>query len=419
MSLSRRQLLLGTAAVAATRPTLGDALPAPKSCGIDHIVVVLMENRSFDHMLGWVPHAGGRQAGMVYHDDHGHPHRTHRLATTHGCGFADPQHSHTAGLIQLNHGRCNGFRRHGNDDLAIGYFTKDDLPLYGPLVSQATVFDRWFASLLGPTFPNRNYTHAGRTDRIDNRMWQATMPTLWDRLKAAGVPATYYYCDIPYLSLWGERYVDRSQRFEQFLADAATGGLPQFSYIDPAFDTTSPLGSWDDHPHCDIRRGQSFLSTVVQALVHSPLWSRTALFITYDEWGGFFDHVRPPRRDDDGPLHGVDRRQTGFRVPSILLSPYAGRGGVDHGVYDHSALVKFVSWRFGLAPLARRDRSSRNLANAFDFRHPDFSVPTVPFVPDPGPHSCDAALPVGGVDDEEPFWLELKEYADRSAWRHV
>ena len=79
--------------------------------------------------------------------------------------------------------------------------------------------------------------------------------------------------------------------------------------------------------------------------------------------------------------------------------------------------MKFVSWRFGLAPLARRDRSSRNLANAFDFRHPDFSVPTVPFVPDPGPHSCDAALPVGGV--EEPFWLELKDYADRSAWRHV
>src|SRR5881296_2568401 len=79
VSLSRRQLLLGTAAVAATRPTLGDALPAPKSCGIDHIVVVLMENRSFDHMLGWVPHADGRQAGMVYHDDHGHPHRTHRL----------------------------------------------------------------------------------------------------------------------------------------------------------------------------------------------------------------------------------------------------------------------------------------------------------------------------------------------------
>jgi len=270
VSLSRRQLLLGTAAVAATGPALAaEALPSPKTCGIDHIVVVLMENRSFDHMLGWLPHADGRQAGLVYRDDHGHPHKTHRLATTHGCGFADPQHSHSAGLVQLNHGHCNGFRRHGNDDLAIGYFTQDDLPLYGPLVSQSTVFDRWFSSVLGPTFPNRNYTHAGRTDRMDNRTWRSTMPTLWDRLKAAGVPATYYYCDVPYLSLWGERYITAAQRFDQFLLDAATGTLPQFSYIDPAFDPTSPLGSWDDHPLCDIRRGQSFLSTIVQALTHS------------------------------------------------------------------------------------------------------------------------------------------------------
>jgi phospholipase C len=92
---------------------------------------------------------------------------------------------------------------------------------------------------------------------------------------------------------------------------------------------------------------------------------------------------------------------------------------VDHGVYDHAALVKFVSWRFGLAPLAPRDRWSRNLANAFDFRHPDFSMPNLPVVPDPGPHSCDEAVSVGAIDGEEPFWLALKDYADRSAWRHV
>ena len=428
MSLSRRQLLLGTAAgvaggalvdaAAAARPARVDTLPAPKASGIDHIVVVVMENRSFDHMLGWVPHADGRQAGLVYRDSHGRMHKTHHLETGHGCGYGDPPHSHGAGLVQLNHGRCDGFRRLSDDDFAIGYFSRDDLPFYGPFVEQATVFDRWFASVLAPTLPNRNYTHAGRTDRMNNTYSLATMPTLWDRLHAAGVPATYYYRDVPYLALWGDRYINTAKRFEEFLLDAASGTLPQFSYVDPAFDSTSPLGACDDHPQCDIRRGQSFLSTIAQALVHSPLWSRTALFITYDEWGGFFDHVRPPMRSDDGPLHGMDRRQTGFRVPSLVLSPYARRGGVDHAVTDHSAIVKFVSWRFGLSSLATRDRTARNLATAFDFSHPDFTVPDIPVVADPGPHSCDSLASVG-VDHDVPFWEILKDHVARSAWRHV
>jgi len=407
----------GAATRAARSSVTGASLPAPKASGIDHIVVVVMENRSFDHMLGWVPHADGRQAGLRYRDDSGHAHSTHHLATSHGCGYGDPGHSHTAGLIQLNHGRCDGFRRHGNDDLALGYYTRDDLPFYGPFVEQATVFDRWFAAALGPTMPNRNYTHAGRTDRMGNEEHVATMPTLWDRLAAAGVPAAYYFNDSPYLALWGDRYVRTAQRFEQFLVDAASGTLPAFSYIDPAFDSGSPLGSNDDHPHCDIRRGQSFLATIAQALVLSPLWSRTALFITYDEWGGFFDHVRPPRRDDDGPLDGMDRRQTGFRVPSFVLSPYAWRGAVNHAIFDHAAIVKFVCWRFGLAPLARRDRSANNLAYALNFRSPDFTVPTLPVVPDPGPHSCDGLD--SGVDEETPFWAIVNEHARRGGWRHV
>jgi len=428
VSLSRRQLLLGTAAgvaggaigdaMAATRPARVSALPSPKASGIDHVVVVVMENRSFDHMLGWVPHTDGRQAGLHYRDDNGHLHATHHLATSHGCGYGDPGHSHTAGLVQLNHGRCDGFRRRGNDDLAISYYTGDDLPFYGPFVDQATVFDRWFAAVLGPTLPNRNYTHAGRTDRMANDTQLATMPTLWDRLSAAGVPATYYFNDSPYLALWGDRYVRSAKRFDQFLLDAASGTLPAFSYVDPAFGSDPLLGSNDDHPHCDIRRGQSFLAGIAQALVLSPLWPRTALFITYDEWGGFFDHVRPPLRDDEGPLRGMDRRQTGFRVPSFLLSPYARRGGVDHGGYDHAAIVKFVSWRFGLQPLARRDRSSRNLAYAFDFQRPDFSIPTLPVVPDPGPHTCDG-LDLSDGREEAPFWQILEEHAQRGGWRQV
>jgi phospholipase C len=399
-------------------PSMTSPLPAPHASGVDHIVVVVMENRSFDHYLGWVPGAVGRQRGLVYRDGHGRPHHTHHLLDTHGCGYKDPAHTYRAGHIQLNGGRCDGFRRDGNDDFALGYYLKDDLPFYGPLVSHATVMDHWFSSVLAPTQPNRNYTHAGRTDRMTNHGGLSTMPTIWDRLAHAGVPAKYYFRDVPYLANWGNRYARTAQRFEQFLIDAKIGKLPAFSYIDPAFDGTSPLGATDDHPHCDIRRGQSFVSAIAKAIVQSPLWSRTVLVITYDEWGGFFDHVRPPRFPDEGRLHGMDRHQSGFRVPAFVLSPYARRGAVSHQVFDHASIVKFLTWRFGLRSLAPRDRHAANIASVLDFRRPDFSVPTLPVVPDPGPHSCGPVPLIGGREDD-PWWVPIKEKAQRGAWRHV
>src|SRR3954447_11880292 len=181
--LNRRQLLLGTAAtaagVAATRATAGTSatarrhrsrLPQPAHSGLDHIVVVLMENRSFDHYLGWLPGANGKQAGLRYPDDKGALHATHRLTERQGCGFNDPDHSYAGGRVQLNNGRLDGFRKGGNDDFALGYYTKSDLPFYSALVDQATVCDSWFCSILSSTYPNRFYTHAGRTDRIENSM---------------------------------------------------------------------------------------------------------------------------------------------------------------------------------------------------------------------------------------------------------
>ena len=428
MTLTRRRLLLATAgsaagaalghAGAATFAAATAELPRPSRSGLEHIVVVMMENRSFDHYLGWVPGADGKQAGLVYRDEHGRRHHTHHLTTRQGCGYHDPSHSYEGGRVQYNDGRCDGFARGYNDDFALGYYAKPDLPFYGPLTSAATVCDRSFASLMAATLPNRNYAHAGRTDRMRNEYFRSHMPTIWDRLKAAGVPATYFYSDVPYLSLWGNRYVQMAQRFDAFLTQAATGTLPQVSYIDPPVDGRSTYGAADDHPHCDIRRGQAFLSLVAQAIVTSPLWSKTALVITYDEWGGFFDHVRPPRRPDERPLDGMDRHQTGFRVPTIVLSPFARRGHVDHGVYDHTSIVKLISWRFGLRSLAPRDHTARNLAYALDFRRPDASLPLLPVVPDPGPHECGAPT-VGMPGDDDPWAEGLKELAERSDWRHV
>jgi phospholipase C len=427
--LTRRQLLVGGAAaatgavvgrsaVAATRTARPPAtLPYPASSGIDHIVVVVMENRSFDHYLGWLPGATGMQAGLQYADDSGVLHSTQHWPERHGCGYNDPDHSYSGGRIQLNGGLCDGFRRGHNDDFALGYYTGEDLPFYRPFVGQATVFDHWFCSILSQTYPNRYYTHAGRTEQVDNSMITNNMPTIWDRLSAAGVPATYYFNDLPFLALWGEKYIPIARSFETFLAQAASGTLPSFSYIDPFFLGEDQGGSNDDHPHADIHRGQAFLSLIANALVNSPLWSKTALIITYDEWGGFFDHVAPPKLPDDAPTNDFDHSQAGFRVPSFMFSPFARRGGIDSAVYDHTSILKFVEWRWGLAPLAPRDSAARNLAYALDFSKPDVSAPSIPLVTDPGPHLC--AAPDLGMALEESQWLPLRDYVARSGWRHV
>src|SRR6476661_4559761 len=172
MEISRRQLLAGTGAAlgaaaleqalpaTAATPTL----PAPAASGIDHVVVVMMENRSFDHFLGWLPGADGKQAGLTFTDRYGVPHDTHHLTAFDSCGFNDPDHSWEGGRIQLNDGRCDGFLRSGrNDELAIGYYAQDDLPFFGHAAGDWTTFDRYFSAVMAETYPNRFYMHAART----------------------------------------------------------------------------------------------------------------------------------------------------------------------------------------------------------------------------------------------------------------
>jgi phospholipase C len=435
MTLTRRQLLgsaAGLGAAAALGPGAISALagtgphrtgyaplPDPAKSGLDHIVVVCMENRSFDHYLGWLPGADGRQKGLVYRDDKGAAHSTHHLVNRHGCGNNDPDHSFEGGRLQFNHGRLDGFRKGDNDDFALGYYLEQDLPFYGPLLKQATTFDRYFSSILGPTYPNRFYTHAAATDRIANDSTTSTLPTIWDRLADAGVPARYYYSDLPFLVLWGQKYLPISSPVDRFFADAAAGQLAPYSYLDPFFLGEGQGGSNDDHPHADIHRGQAFLSQVAKVLTSSPQWAKTALVITYDEWGGFFDHVAPPRLPDDhdtGPHGKDDHAQAGFRVPTMVLSPFARRGHVGHAAYDHTSILKMVEWRFGLKPLTKRDAAARNLAESFDFARPQLAVPDLPLVVDPGPHVCQPPVGSNPMGQEDPFWRELADSSLMRGW---
>jgi phospholipase C len=400
-SPSRRRFLAGAAAASAglalgcvdratdalspvlrARTSARDAAPAG---GFDHVIVVMMENRSFDHMLGWVPRADGRQAGLWFTDRAGNRVRTYTLAPDfQGCGHADPDHSYAGGRIQFNNGACDGFLRSGdNDEYAIGYYRRTDLDFFGRAIGDWTTGDRYFCAILGPTFPNRFYQHAAQTDRISNTAVVSTLPTIWDRMAQAGLSARYYYSDLPFVALWGTKYLPIAHTIDAFFADAAAGTLPNLSFIDPRFSGEGTGSSTDDHPFGDIRAGQHFLHQIYTAVTNSPAWERTVLVINYDEWGGFFDHVPPPIgavSPTDIAAGNVDGR-LGFRTPLLVVSPFARAGYVAHDVYDHTSILKMVETRWGLAPLGARDASANNLASLLDFTQEPRSAPQYPAPP--------------------------------------
>ena len=373
--------LAAAAAAAGARAALSApaALPSPAHSGIDHVVVVMMENRSFDHFLGWLPGADGKQAGLTYLDAAGAPHSTHPLAPDfQGCAFADPDHSYDGSRVAWNNGACDGWLRAGSNDIfSIGYYGQQDLAFLGQAAGRFTTCDRYFAPILGPTFPNRLYALTGVTDRLDNAFTRVELPTIFDRLAAKKLRAGYYCGNTNFLLLWNQIYNPITHTHARFFTDCKRGTLPEFSFVDPnyTFDDTGPqsgVGA-DDHPHADIRAGEYFLSTIYNAVTQSPAWKSTLLVITFDEWGGFFDHVPPPAGPD------VDARfqQRGFRVPCLLISPFARRSSVAHGVYDHTSILKLVEWRWGLKPLSVRDAQANNLATALDFSHRLLSAPKI------------------------------------------
>jgi len=412
-------------------------LPPASESGIDHLVVVMMENRSFDHFFGWIRNADGKQAGLSYIDPNGTAHATYHLANDFiGCGHPDPDHSYQGGRLQYDSERMDGFLLDARNDIyALGYYTKPDRPFHNSLATHYTICDRYFCSFLGPTFPNRMFSHAAQTDRLSNTFTLSTLPTIWDRLAAAGVSGTYYFSNLPFLGLWGPKYISISRPYQQFLLDAAAGTLPSVSFVDPRFTLTDTGDGNDDHPHADIRAGDQFLAETFFAVANGPLWPRTVFVITYDEWGGFFDHVAPPRvaagNQVDSDLVGGNAL-LGFRIPVCIASPFSARGpGNDQNnrqssrvvssLFDHTSILKFIEWRWQLSALTARDASSSitNLAHALKFDHPDFSVPELPLPPSAPPFSCvtaSASLARGTAENEENAWEGLRDSGLLDEW---
>jgi phospholipase C len=387
-------------------------LPSPRNLPIDTFVVLMMENRSFDHYLGWLPGADGRQAGLHYTDTQGHTYATHRLAADfQGCGFLDPDHSWQGGRTELDGGRVDGFLRAQSDLLSIGYYTEADLPFTPHVAKAFTAYDRFFCSILSSTYPNREYMHAGQSyGMMDNSLPAGSggFPdtTIFAALSKAGVSNQYYYTDLPVSSFWGQAGLARSSQVQQYYEHAAAGTLPALSFVDPAFNGEDQGTSGDEHPHGDVRVGQAFVADVVHAFMDSPQYERGALFIVYDEWGGFFDHVVPPRVPDLRPSPDLNKDfgQMGFRIPAVVVSPYARRGHVDHSIYGFESILKMIRYRYGLPPLTPRDLYANNIAASFDFvSKPATTPPALPTPANVISSECSGSSPAdtggAGIDD--------------------
>ena len=393
MLVSRREFL-SQLAIAAGATALGchdtnDPDPDPEAGSIDHVIVVTMENRSFDHLVGWVPGADGRQSGLSYVDDAGIAHPTHHLTGSTSCSFTDPNHSYEGGRTEYNNGACDGWLRTDPNDLfAIGYYEAADLAFLGKAATEWLVLDRYFCSIMGPTYPNRIVSLAGTTDRVTNTIDASALPTIWDRLLAAGRTGKNYASSAFVSStLWGTKYLSLIRSITEFHNDAAQGTLPNVSFVDPVL-TNDFADSY--HPPGDIRNAEAFLASVYKSVTTGPLWKKSLLVITFDEWGGFFDHVAPPvvqvpqAEKDAGNVDG----RLGFRVPTILVSPFVKRKGVSSRVYDHASVLRYIEQRWNLQPLTVRDATANSIGDELDLsmkvsEAPQFDVPPGPF-----PFSC-------------------------------
>lgn len=359
------------AADAAVTACAASDLPARELlAGIETIVVLCLENRSFDHCLGSLRLVEGRAdidglVGTEWNPDNdGNPVALHRIVEPLG---SDPPHNWGAAHRQWHDGANDGFvQAHSGADQAdvMGYRRRDQLPVTYALADAGVVCNRWFSPVLGPTWPNRAYLHAATsTGMMENLPMLFAEPTIWDRLEAARLRGVNYYHDVPWaFGAFGK--LSGIEPVERFFQDAAAGTLPPLALIDPAF--TGGTAN-DDHPTKDGQLSQALLASVVAALGASPQWSRCLFVLVYDEHGGFFDHVAPPTvRPGVEPFAGFDR--LGFRVPAVVIGPHVRRGCAVDTVFEHGSVIATVSRRFGLDPVNPRAAATADLSACIDPR---------------------------------------------------
>lgn len=341
------------------------------SATVDNIVVLMMENRSFDHFLGSLANdpayaSKANVEGLAGTESNPAPNGTSvGVYKLDNFTPADPPHGWDAAHAQFNAGKNDGFvKAHAGDSEkeVMGYHDRSQIPLYYWFADNFTVCDHWFSSVMGPTWPNRFYLHATTSSgKKDNKPILVNTPdTIWDRLKDANIKAKNYAAGAATFFVGG--FVTKvlsnnpSASINDFFEAAKNGTLPPFSVIDPDFQAS------DDHPSHNIQRGQAFVASVYKALAESPQWSKTLLVIIYDENGGFFDHVAPPKTADDN----ADFQQLGFRVPAFLIGPMVKKGYVMKTQLEHSSVAATLKTRFGIKSLTKRMDAANDISDCID-----------------------------------------------------
>jgi phospholipase C len=407
-----------------------DSLPRPnqpagtidESMPFDHIVVVMMENHSFDNLLGALARSGQPAADGLSFDAEGQP----TNANPGGAGtpatvtaFAFPStaqgphvsQSWNATHEQINGGNMDGFVRSVNATQPMGYYPREVLPFAYDLAATFTLANRWFGSAPCETFPNRRFLMAGTAyGDIATDLDSLTDPpppngTIFDRLDAHGISWQDYFTDVPSVVIIPsviEKYPGNLATLDDFFEDCARGKLPSVSFVDPEVGALSLVGKTlaslpvlgpiigplatvggDEEAPQNMYYGEAWAHRVVEAVLRSPAWSRTLLIYTYDEHGGYYDHVPPPAAiapDTIPPRLGPGDVPGGYdiygpRVPAVVASPYAKPNAVTDVVHDHTSVLATIEAKWNLPALTYRDANAATVMDFLDPGHAAFATP--------------------------------------------
>jgi phospholipase C len=356
-------------------PTADELLAA-----IDTIVVVMMENRTFDHYFGALELVEKRAVDGLKGSESNLASDGTSVGVFPLEAFTtpdDPPHGWDASRAQFNGGKQDGFvteyEKSGTTDRAavMGNYTRTQLPVSYALADAYCLCNRWFASVMGPTWPNRYYLHCATSEGLNTNIPPPTGVTLrgvLSQLADAKIAAKYYSSNLPFAALYGAPF----SPIADFFTEAQAGTLPAFCMVDPIFTVGDTVGN-DDHPPADVREGQAFLAQIHAALAQSPQWDRCLFVITYDEHGGYFDHVPPPKTVDQRP----EFEQLGFRVPTLVIGPKVKRGTVIDTQFEHVSVIATLTKKFKLEPLNARVSATNDLSSCIDPRFIDDPQPAI------------------------------------------
>jgi len=384
--------------------TLGTSVPLGDQIPIDHFVILMQENRSFDHYFGTMPGVEGFPDSYSNPDATGAPVKP--FHETQLC-IEDVAHSWNASHLQYDDGKNDGFvlTNDPNGERALGYFDDGDIPFYWDLYSTFAMSDHHHCSMLGGTYPNRWYFLSATSfgmitnDFIPEDRFDKEPFVIMQELDAAGVDWHIYGEDAPFVLTYLPTYSASDKvtigGIDQFFTDLDAGTLAPVVWVDPAFFGTIETET-DEHPPAIPQVGEAWVENIIRSVMASEIWPRTAIILTYDEHGGFFDHVPPPSAcpPDDRPpdLNAGDEPgafdRLGFRVPLVVVSPYSKPGYVSDQTTDATSVLRLIETRFGLAALSGRDANAWPLLDMFDFDNPAFMEP---------PELVSSVLPPEGV----------------------